>query len=581
MKKFIPIFFALFITLWCSAQETQWAVSAGGAASDKGINIGMDDDGYIYIGGYFNDTAYFGPHMVTSTGTWGGDKDFFVAKMDTNGNFLWVNTGGCGADDRMLGMHVDGDGYVYCVGKTWSSVNFGGAPVNGVGGYEQSFIAKMDNNGNWLWAKLYGAPSGGTFSQPFSPYTIMIGDDHCYDVETDELGNIYVTGFWSNVDAYFDDDTLTNPAWATDTNTMAYVGKLDPNGNFLWVRKFDGVNDKVGARDNRLALDNDANVYITGGFENRGAYGDDTLTSTGGWDIFVTKLDSTGNFQWARRAGSVKDDRGNGVAIAPDGDIYIGGEFKEAADFGNDSLNHKNRKDIFVAKLKPNGDWKWAKRAKKSSGKDRANQMTVDQYENVLITGEVGDTIKFGDIIINSPYNDQNALVAMISKNGKWQWAKVATGGLSGDRTNNVLVDNKGNCYAIGYFEGTADFDGFSLTSEGKKDIFVWKIRYPMTEPEEPLVTGIKGVHVPDAFSPNQDGNNDFLYVYGGQIVKLSMAVYDRWGEQVFYTSNKDRGWDGTFNGKKCNSGVYVYVVKAFFTDGESEVLKGNVTLVR
>ena len=97
----------------------------------------------------------------------------------------------------------------------------------------------------------------------------------------------------------------------------------------------------------------------------------------------------------------------------------------------------------------------------------------------------------------------------------------------------------------------------------------------------EEVIPPPKGAAVPMAFSPNGDGNNDFLFVYGGQIEKFTFEVYDRWGEKVFTTSSQDIGWDGTFNGKDVSSGVYIYKLKAFFTDGELETSQGNITLVR
>ena len=90
-----------------------------------------------------------------------------------------------------------------------------------------------------------------------------------------------------------------------------------------------------------------------------------------------------------------------------------------------------------------------------------------------------------------------------------------------------------------------------------------------------------KGAQLPSAFSPNGDGNNDFLFVYGGQIEKIYLSIYDRWGEMVFETTNKDQGWDGTYKGEPASSGVYVYKFKAVFWDGDIESKSGNITLIR
>jgi len=91
----------------------------------------------------------------------------------------------------------------------------------------------------------------------------------------------------------------------------------------------------------------------------------------------------------------------------------------------------------------------------------------------------------------------------------------------------------------------------------------------------------IKGYGVPLAFSPNQDGHNDILYVYGGQIKSLSFQIYNRWGEMVFESKSQDEGWDGTFNGQNASSGVYVYKLKAIYLDGEIKTDTGDITLLR
>ncbi len=97
----------------------------------------------------------------------------------------------------------------------------------------------------------------------------------------------------------------------------------------------------------------------------------------------------------------------------------------------------------------------------------------------------------------------------------------------------------------------------------------------------EEVIPPPKTAQLPDAFSPNGDGNNDLLFVYGGQIEKIVFDVYNRWGEKVFSSSSVSDGWDGNFKGEKATTGVYVYLLKAVFTDGSILDSSGNVTLVR
>jgi len=86
---------------------------------------------------------------------------------------------------------------------------------------------------------------------------------------------------------------------------------------------------------------------------------------------------------------------------------------------------------------------------------------------------------------------------------------------------------------------------------------------------------------VPNMFSPNEDGLNDLLFVFGNNIVQLDFAVYNRWGQKVFESNAMQNGWDGTFNGKKLDPAVFVYYVRAVYDTGRIETKSGNVTLVK
>ncbi len=88
-------------------------------------------------------------------------------------------------------------------------------------------------------------------------------------------------------------------------------------------------------------------------------------------------------------------------------------------------------------------------------------------------------------------------------------------------------------------------------------------------------------VYVPNIFSPNQDGNNDYFKPYGRCLTTIQLSVFDRWGNKVFYTEDITEGWDGTFKGKLMNSGTYVYRLTGTLKYGEKVELKGNVTLTR
>lgn len=95
------------------------------------------------------------------------------------------------------------------------------------------------------------------------------------------------------------------------------------------------------------------------------------------------------------------------------------------------------------------------------------------------------------------------------------------------------------------------------------------------------IVDATQSLFVPDIFAPNGNGVNDVLYVRGSGISSLKFRVYDRWGQKVFQTEDISQGWDGNFQGKPLDTGVFVYTLEGSFMSGESFSQKGNVTLKR
>ena len=501
MKKILS-FLLLPSLLFC--QTTDWVKSFGGTESDKGISIGTDSSGNVYISGYYNTSADFDQITLTNNNASGTNKENFVAKLDSNGNVLWAipggnQSGGC-CDDRALGMHVTPGGDVFITGTFWSSYYLGvrGAPgtidVPGSqrNAHDNSLLAKIDTDGNPQWVIGFGGDntSGGC------SWPIYDADDHSYDVKVDSDGFIYVTGFFSGYDADFDGFTITNPEWGNDCQPMGYIGKLDSNGTWLWVDKFDGIKDQRGSRDNRLAIDQFSNIYVVGGFQDRGPnqvanFGPFSLNSNGEWDAFIFKMDKEGNWLWAEGIGSNKTDRANSIAIDICDDIYITGEYRNPMVFsganasnGSDTLSHKQKRDVFIAKMNNQGEWKWAKRAR-SSSTDKPYQMSVDRNKQVFLCGTSGDSLKFNDnLTVTSQIPGDTTMSAWVAQldgstnTGDWVWAKLAGSDTDDDdRTNDICPDGFGNVYAVGFFEDLADFDGNILdASSRKKDIFVWKM---------------------------------------------------------------------------------------------------------
>ena len=104
MLRFL-LFIFLFFFIEIHSQTFEWINTAGGIKSDKGTKTVTDSDGNIYMTGYYNEEANFGPFNTGFSYT--ASKEAYVAKVDSNGNFLWVKNGVNYYDDRGLGLCVD------------------------------------------------------------------------------------------------------------------------------------------------------------------------------------------------------------------------------------------------------------------------------------------------------------------------------------------------------------------------------------------------------------------------------------------------------------------------------------------
>lgn len=569
--------FILFISFNSQAQSWSWVATAGGGDSDKGLDMSMDKYGNQYVCGFYNtpssglDVSFGGIFAASDFG-----KEGFIAKIDTTGTWLWERHAFGGWDERTLGCHVDNvNDFVYVTGTAWNYTDFGSCTGTFFpGGSDNIFIGKFDLSGNCLWQLGIGAS----------------GDDHGFDMVTDKLGNIYLTGYISDKYALGGQTgsfggTIVSPVIPIG-DTLAFVTKISPAGNFLWVTTFQGTD---GERDNRIAIDSSNNVYVTGGFFETQPVGPFIATSNGGRDIFVVKLNSSGTIEWLRTAGSTYSDRGNSITVDKYQDIYITGEFRDKLAFGTDSLNNfggPGGRDIFVAKIDKDGNWKWGKKAGSSGGSDRGNRIIHNNAGMLFVTGQVKGEAKFGGHMLYTTDSVQ-VFAAAIDTSGKWQWVIEAGSGVE-DRGNGITADDSCNVYVCGYYEDTATFGAHSITALGRKDIFVGKIPSacvytpPIPPPTpEPLPVECY-TDIANIFTPNNDNLNDKFIIEGNCIDQVSFSIYNRWGVKIKNIDDAAIGWDGTMsNGTKASDGVYYYVGQIIYVNNEFVPIKGFITLVR
>jgi len=464
-------------------QEFVWARQLGGVGTESPSRVTVDAAGNVYTVGSFHDTTDFDPGAGVFSLTSPGQRDAFVSKLDRSGNFVWAKQlGGETWNDDAQGVAVDSEGNVYTVGVFANTADFdpgagtftmtsASADLNDV------FVSKLDSTGSFVWARRLG----GT------------GFDFVEGVAVDAVGNIYAAGNFAN---------------------DVFIAKLDSSGNALWVKQLGGW-----MRASGVAVDSVGNVYTVGYFANTADFdpgpGTSSMTSASAnlYDVFISKLNGSGAFVWARQLGGTLNDSAGGVAVDPGGHVCTVGQFAATADFdpgpGAFNLTSVGGSDVFISKLDSSGNFFFAKRLGGTPGED-AYGVAVDGIGNVYTTGIFYGTVDFdpddaGTFILTSEGNG-DAFVVELDSFGYFVWA-VRVGATGADMGAGVVVGS-GGFYSTGYFTDTVDFDpgpGVStLTSTNlNPDAFVYRLAPSIRSGTVP--DGSRPFHLPLSITKNGD----------------------------------------------------------------------------
>lgn len=237
-----------------------------------------------------------------------------------------------------------------------------------------------------------------------------------------------------------------------------------------WVN-VGGSDTYDGTRD--IIMDNSGNIYVIGRFQGTIVFGETRLEGMGDDGVFLVKYDTSGKLIWARQAGGKKEDVGYGISIDVNDNIYITGYFNDTANFDKIQLISKGKEDIFIAKYDQNGNAIWAKQAG-GEYKDEAHSIVTDRSGSSYITGYFSGKIKFDTLEISGPDFIEDIFIAKYDKDGNVIWVKKA-GGSSNDRSTGISMDEHENIFLSGYFTKTAYFDSITVNTSNQADIFVAK----------------------------------------------------------------------------------------------------------
>jgi hypothetical protein len=344
-----------------------WAKRFGGANSDLAKAVAVDaGDNILFAGEFITSTTIDGTVHPTA-----GSRDIVLVKVDPQGAVLWSRTYGGSSADFVHAMALDGEGNIHLAGAFSGTISFGGTALVSRGG-QDGFVAKLDADGNAVWAINLGGTS----------------NDIAYAVAVAENGDVLVGGSFAG-GATFGSFTRTS-AGGTD----GFVALLSSGGVVQWAIRVGGTtSDGVRA----VAFDAGGAAYATGSFTGGAAeFGTQTLSSAGQEDGFVARFSAEdGTVLNAVRFGGASSVVGLGLAADPFGGLHVSGSFQGAAFFGDHTLNSKGLSDAFVAKVRPSGSFAWVL-AGGGTEDDRAPGIVVSAGGEVLLTGIFGATATFG-----------------------------------------------------------------------------------------------------------------------------------------------------------------------------------------
>jgi hypothetical protein len=392
----------------------------------------------------------------------------FTIKAQT---FEWAKKMGGESGEFPRGIDIDLDGNVYTCGFFLGIADFDPNASEyelTSNGETDVFINKIDESGNLIWANKIGG----------------IRNETSYSIVVDNDANSYIVGSFQDTVDFNSGNDIEN---LISLNQSIFLTKIDGNGNFIWAKSLNGNLNSIGDVFS-VTLDNDNNIYCTGYFKDSIDFDPSTseyfLNGGNAGDVFVLKLNSNGNFIWAKKMGGAATDKGNEIQCDENGNVCITGIFQGQADFNPNSeinnLQSNGQFDIFVIKFDSEGNYLWAK-SFGGSNSDYGNVISVDSLGFIYTSGQYFSTVDFDPSSLTFNITSAGTWDIYINKfdsNGNFVWAKSMGGG-AGDEAFGLFTDRSGNIYSSGKFRDTADLDpGINqqnYISKGDYDIYFGK----------------------------------------------------------------------------------------------------------
>lgn len=304
-------------------------------------------------------------------------------------------------------------------------------------------------------ARLWSGSAGG------------VGADHVRGLVLGEGGEITVAGYSNSAELKVGEENLPL-AGGND----GFIVRYNQSREVMWAHSLGGTsNDSFLA----MAERGDGGVVVGGAYESTDLdVGQGPIVTRGGQDIWVASYTSDGLLTWVKTFGGPRDDTAYGIAVGPNGEIFVGGIYRDTAEFGGVSLiSRSDSYNGFLMKLTPEGEVEWA-RSFGSTYRSVVRALDVGADGELALVGYFSETADLGQGDVTSLGSWDGMMGMYNSEDGTPRWI-TTFGNIYQDTVRAVRVDPDGNVFAGGYFTGTLDLGQGGPEFMGSTDAFVVK----------------------------------------------------------------------------------------------------------
>ena len=484
----------------------------------------------VISAGYFYNTVDFDPSVGTNNRTSVGFADNYIAKYTSTGTLIWATSFGSTGIDIPHSVVTDNNNNIILTGYFSNTCDFdpsASVAVRTSNGGRDAYIAKYDANGNFQWVVTYGADSL----------------DDAFNLDVDTNGNVYWTGVIEGT------VIVSTTTFTTQVEDVVF-GKISSAGQILWVKQVGGSGIDEGSG---IIVDNNGDIIHTGYFQNTVDFdpnaGVSNLTSSGSFDTYFGKYDTSGNLIWMKKIGGPGVDIGapGGITIDNLNNIYIAGNAGVNCDYDPNAgtVTHimNGTTDWFVTKYDNNGNHILSFTVG-GAGQDQAHRLTTDNQQNFYVTGWFRTSVNFNPngttmtLTGNCTGGGHDGYIAKYNSNGICQWAKQFGGVVNGNNQltlgTSVKLLNEQQVVFSGRFHGNNAFAYIPLSpttnSNGASDMFICLLDSAGNY-QNPL-TSIQVNEQMIAYKIYPNPTSDFIFINTHNLIKEA-SIYNLVGQKM------------------------------------------------